>query len=307
MEQRQLLNFLSVCEEKYITKAADRRFITRQGLSKSIRELEDELSVTLLERNRNGVELTEYGKVLEKAARALTNQYDYILETIKSMKEKSSSRLFVGIADSLIWAFPHSFFSSFLSLHPEIDLSIRTTPSRNCQNYVLEQKLQLGITAPPVDTDKFDSFLIRKRKYYLVVGKNHTLAGRDSVKLEELRGEEAITLFSWLNQDDPIAEFCARNGMRTDTWLSYLDMNLIMELLETGRYVIFSDDSFLNKENFCHIEIEDVEIYAEFYLIVNKRAFINDAAEFFIKWTREQFSSLSQEKKSIPASSIVNS
>ena len=69
MEQRQLLNFLSVCEEKSITKAADRRIITRQGLSKSIRDLEEELGVKLFERDKNRVELTEYGTVLEKAAK----------------------------------------------------------------------------------------------------------------------------------------------------------------------------------------------------------------------------------------------
>jgi DNA-binding transcriptional LysR family regulator len=289
MEQRQLLNFLCTCEEKHITRAADRRFITRQGLSKSLRELEDELGVTLFERNRNGVELTEYGRILEKAARAWTTQHDYILETIKAMKEKSGSRLSVGIADSLVWAFPRSFFSGFLGAYPGIDLSISTTPSRNCQDYVLEQKLQLGITAPPIDPDTFDSFLIRKKKYNLVVGMEHHLAGRDSVKLEELRGEQAITLFSWMNQNDPIAEFCVRHGMKTDTRLSYLDINLIADLLETGRYVIFSDDSFLDRENFRCIEVTDIEMYTEFYLIINKRTFINSAAELFIAWTREQF------------------
>jgi DNA-binding transcriptional LysR family regulator len=294
MEQRQLLNFLCACEEKHITKAADRRFITRQGLSKSLRELEDELGVTLFERNRNGVELTEYGKVLEKAARAWTNQHDYILETIKSMKEKSSSRLFVGIADSLVWSFPRNFFSGFLRSHPEIELSIRTTPSRNCQDYVLEQKFQLGITAPPIDPDKFDFFLLRKKKYSLVVGKDHPLAGRSSVKMEELWGEEAITLFSWLNQEDPIADFCVRHGIKTDIRLSYLDINLIVELLETGRYVIFSAGSLLDRENLRYIEVEDAEIYVEFYLIINKRAFINSAAELFINWTREQFTRLYQ-------------
>jgi DNA-binding transcriptional LysR family regulator len=294
MEQRQLLNFLCACEEKHITKAADRRFITRQGLSKSLRELEEELGVTLFERSRNGVELTEYGKVLEKAARAWTNQHDYILETIKAMKEKSGSRLFVGIADSLVWSFPRNFFNGFLSAHPEIELSIRTTPSRNCQDYVLEQKFQLGITAPPIDPDKFDFFLLRKRKYSLVVGKTHPLAGRSSVKLEELWGEEAITLFSWLNQEDPIADFCVRHGMETDIRLSYLDTNLIVELLETGRYVIFSAGSLLDRENLRYIEVEDAEIYVEFYLIINKRAFINSTAELFISWTREQFTRLYQ-------------
>ena len=289
MEYRQLLNFLSACEEKHIIKAAQRRSITRQGLSKSLRELEEELGTQLFIRSRKGIELTEYGKVLESAAKTLTGQHDYIIETIKTMKEKSGSRLFVGIADSLIWAFPHDFFSGFISAHPEIDLSIKTTPSRNCQNFVLEQKLQIGITAPPVDSDKFNSFIIRKKKFYLVVGKRHRLAGRNSVKLEELRGEEAITLFSYLDQVDPVAEFWSRHGVQTNTRLSYLDKNLIRELVETGRYIVFLTDSSFGKENFHRIEIEGVEMYSEYYLVVNKRAFINSAAEQFITWTKEQF------------------
>ena len=289
MEQRQLLNFLCTCEEKNINKAADRRFITRQGLSKSMRELESELGVTLFERSRTGVEPTEYGKVLEKAARAWTRQHDYILETIKGMKEKSNFRLFVGIADSLVWSLPSAFFTGFLDMNPEIDLVIRTIAARNCQKYILEQKLQIGITAPPVDMDKFDSFLLRKRKFYIVVGKRHRLAERNSIKLEELRGEEAITRYAWLNQDDMIAKFCLQNGIKTNTRLSFLDKNLIMELLETGRYIIFAFESFVDRENFQYIEVVNAENYIEYYLIINKRAFINNAAELFIDWTREQF------------------
>lgn len=289
MEHRQLLNFLSACDEKRISRAAEARSITRQGLSKSLRELEDELGVSLFKRSRKGIELTEYGRVLERAARTLTNQHDYVLDTIKTMKEKGSSRLLVGIADSLVWAFPRDFFSGFMGAHPEIDLSIRTTPSRNCQHYVLEQKLQLGITAPPIDQDKFDMFLIRKKKLSLVVGKRHRLSGTKSVALEELRGEEAITLFSYLDQDDPVAEFWNRHGVQTNTRLSYLDRNLIQELIETGRYIIFLSDSSFGEGAFHRVEIEDVEMYSEFYLIVNKRAFINRAAEHFIAWTREQF------------------
>jgi DNA-binding transcriptional LysR family regulator len=288
MEQRSLLNFLSACEEKNLTKAADRRFITRQGLSKSLRELEDEMGVPLFERSRKGVELTAYGRVLEKAARAWIGQHDYIIETIKAMKEESNSRLILGIADSIIWALPQCFFSGFLSAHPEIDLSIRTVPLTICQDYVLQQKLQLGIIGSPVDPDKFDSFLIRKKRLFLVVGKQHPLAGRKSKWLEALRGEEAITLTSW-HQEDPVAEFCIRHGIKSNTRLSYLDKNFIAELLETGRYVTFFDDTLLSYANLRLIEVEDAEIYSEFYLIINKRVFLNNAVESFIAWIRGQF------------------
>jgi len=294
VEQRQLLNFLCVCEEKSITRAADRRFVTRQGLSKSIRDLEEELGVKLFERDKNRVELTEYGIVLEKAAKVWAEQHDYILETIKSMKEKNNFRLLVGIEDSLIWSLPNDFFNSFLNIHPEIDLSIRTIASKDCQKQILDQKLQIGITLPPVDKEKFDFFLLGKRKFYLVVGKHHRMAGRNSIKLEELRGEEAITRYYLVDQNDLIKKICIRNGIKMSTRLNFLDKNLIMELLETGRYVFFGLKSVFDEDNFHYIEIENSEVYIEFFLIVNKQTFSNDATELFITWTREQFTLFNQ-------------
>ena len=294
MEQRQLLNFLYTCEEKHITKAADRRFITRQGLSRSLRQLEEELGVKLFKRCRNGVELTEYGLVLERAAKVWIKQHDDILATIKNMKDKDSFRLFVGIEDSLVVFLPDDFFNGFLNAYPEIDLSIRTITSRDCQKYILEEKLQIGITAPPIDTERFDSFLLEKRKYYLVVGKHHRLAGKDSVKLEELQGEEAIIRYYLLDKDDLIEKFCVRNGIKINTRLNFLDKNLIMKLLETGRYIFFGLESFFDSENFRYIEVENTEIYMESFLVVNKQTSNNKAVEFFIAWSREQFKLFNQ-------------
>ncbi len=290
MERRQLLNFLSVCEEKNITIAADRCFITRQGLSKSLRQLEDELGIALFERNRNGVTLTEYGRVLKKAAEPWLKDHDRILQTIKDMREKSNFQLSVVIADSFERSLPVRFFSGFLSAHPEINLSIMTIASKNYQEYLLENELPVGITAPPIDGDKFDCFLLLKKRFLLVVGRNHRLAGRTSVKMEELRGEEAITRLAWQGQDDLIAKFCAENGIKTNTRLSYLEPNLLKDILETGRYIIFaSEASVLNDKDHPFIEVEDADIHVEFYLVVNKQAQINTAVELFIAWTREQF------------------
>jgi DNA-binding transcriptional LysR family regulator len=67
MDHRQLLNFLSVCEEKSFSKAAKRCFITHQGLSKSIKLLENEFNVPLFVRTGSGIETTEFGKALQDA------------------------------------------------------------------------------------------------------------------------------------------------------------------------------------------------------------------------------------------------
>jgi DNA-binding transcriptional LysR family regulator len=56
-------------------------FITHQGLSKSIKLLEDKFNVPLFVRTKQGIETTESGKVLEEAILPYINQHDKIIDT----------------------------------------------------------------------------------------------------------------------------------------------------------------------------------------------------------------------------------
>jgi DNA-binding transcriptional LysR family regulator len=287
MEHRQLLNFLSICEEKYFVRAAERRFITHQGLSRSIRELERELGVPLFERSRNGVKLTEYGRVLENAARALKNQHDYVIDTIAAMKTKSEFQLSIGMtADHPMRP---QFLGSFISEHPDIAVSIKTLPINLCQKYVLEQNMQIGFSFLPIDLNLFDAVPLWKEKLYLVTGRDHPLAKRNSIKLRELQKENIISFSISMYPGPSLHELCRQNGLELDTVLDSFDLDMVTELCATGRYVSFWGRPVENLKDLSVIEIDDAKFEAEFYLIVNKRAFINHAAELFISYVKERY------------------
>ena len=71
MELRQLHYFLTICEEKSITKAAERLFITQPSLSKQMQNLEAELNCQLFIRGARTISLTEKGKILALRAAEL--------------------------------------------------------------------------------------------------------------------------------------------------------------------------------------------------------------------------------------------
>jgi DNA-binding transcriptional LysR family regulator len=150
--------------------------------------------------------------------------------------------------------------------------------------------MHIGFSEGLIDTGRFDVLFSETwhRRLRLLIGKNHPLAGRNSVTLEELRGETAIIQAHTANKRNPVEEFCIQNGINITIWINHINKDLLTELCETGKYIGFVVSPLPNNKQLRSIPIENTEISGEFYLISNKRVFINSATETFIAWTREQ-------------------
>jgi len=71
MELRHLRYFIAVAEERSFSRGAERLHVSQPPLSRQIRDLEAELRVKLLDRNRQGVRLTKLGNAILARSRTL--------------------------------------------------------------------------------------------------------------------------------------------------------------------------------------------------------------------------------------------
>ena len=74
MELRQFKYFVAIADCGSLSRAAQQLFIAQSALSKQMAELEAELGAQLLLRSRNGVAMTEAGKVFYEYAQGITKQ-----------------------------------------------------------------------------------------------------------------------------------------------------------------------------------------------------------------------------------------
>ena len=97
MNQKQLQYFVTVYQTKNIQTAADRLFVSRQGVSKVIRLLEEELGQKLFIRSVRGVIPTDYATILLPHPRA---------PHARGTGEKRGHYLFTRPCACLSWSVP---------------------------------------------------------------------------------------------------------------------------------------------------------------------------------------------------------
>jgi len=99
MELRQLRYFVTLAEEQYFGRAADREHILQSALSQQVQRLEREIGVRLLERSTHHVALTVSGVVFLVEARQILAHVDRAAEAARSTAG-ASAPLRVAIIDS---------------------------------------------------------------------------------------------------------------------------------------------------------------------------------------------------------------
>jgi LysR family transcriptional regulator, benzoate and cis,cis-muconate-responsive activator of ben and cat genes len=100
MELRHLRYFIAVAEERSFSRAAEKLHVSQPPLSRQIRDLEVELGVKLLDRNRQGVRLTRVGTAILARSRALIRDAESFKAEAKTLDKESHEELRIGYAPS---------------------------------------------------------------------------------------------------------------------------------------------------------------------------------------------------------------
>src|SRR5262245_60632104 len=121
MELRQLRYFATVARELNFTRAAEKLRVAQPALSRQIKQLEEELGVTLFERDKRKVRLTPHGESFLTEAQSILSQADLALAHARSGK---SEILNVGYVWGLFHSTAPAALQRFRAVAPNISVNL---------------------------------------------------------------------------------------------------------------------------------------------------------------------------------------
>jgi DNA-binding transcriptional LysR family regulator len=187
-----LLYFVTVAEEGQITSAAAKLHVAQPALSQSIRLLESEVELQLLERHPRGVTLTPAGRAFLDKARAAVDAESDLARVARSLKHGASSTLTVGYIGLPPELTNPDLIDAFTAVHPEVEIALLelSFPSRPTGAWLAN--VDAAICSQPADDPEVWALPLRREPRVMLLPRSHPLAEREELCVADVIDETFI-------------------------------------------------------------------------------------------------------------------
>ncbi|MCI1901573.1 MAG: LysR family transcriptional regulator [Bifidobacteriaceae bacterium] len=193
MELRVLRYFLAVVDEQNISHAAEKLYVSQPTISRQLRELEDELGVTLFERGSRTIDLTTAGEYFVNQARQIVALADKTVANVQRTQEISGS-IVIGSAEAPMMATVAAAIGRLRENAPKVSANIYSTDANDVHMRMKTGLFDFGVVMEP--TGKSDYHFINlpgTTGWGVLVRRDSPLGRRASVTVKDLRDQQVIT------------------------------------------------------------------------------------------------------------------
>ena len=178
--------FVTLARVKHYTRAAEQLCITQPSLSHAISQLENELGVPLFEKSGRNTTLTRFGEEFLVCAEHTLSTLDAGVSSIrKSARGEGLIRL--GFLRTLGVEFIPRLAAGFLKKNAELDIhfTFHTGVTQHLLEGLAARKYDLIFCSEPLEKENLTVIPIQKQDLVLITPKDHPLASRNDIDLEE--------------------------------------------------------------------------------------------------------------------------
>lgn len=194
MEMHQVRYFLAVTKLLNFTRAAEECNVTQPSLTRAIKQLEAELGGDLFRRERPAAQLTELGQRMHPLLKQCYDAAVGARSLASSFKSGEIGALRIALTHSIDLSLLIPHLNEIRRQFNRLEFRFLRGTSREVGEFLKKGDAELGIAAEVDEAwDRLDIWPLFTEAFDLVVSREHRLAGRCTIELDDLRSEQLLS------------------------------------------------------------------------------------------------------------------
>lgn len=267
MEIYDLKLFISLAKLKNFGKTAEEFFISQPALSRRIKNIENELEVTLIYRKGTSIELSEYGEIFYKYCEEQISNYKNLKIKISEENRFEKDKLSVICLSTLYRI--GSLVSSFMLDQQGVQLHFLQHHVDRLETY--DWDLKIFCDTEYLEAE--DTALLYREDIVIALAKDHPLCQREALTLEEIKEEKFVFINQNPSINKKIQQELDQRNLKLDILMYNDDYFTVKELVKRGSGISLVPKysyGFHEEPGIVLKQLEDVHLARYNYICFNR-------------------------------------
>ena len=192
MDIRTLKTFCTVVKHQSFHRAAEELAYAQSTITMQIKKLEEDLGICLMQRGRQGFQLTEAGHYLYAHAEQLVQEMEQLREGIEHIRSGEAGFIRLGVMEPFASYRLPGILKPYIDRYPEVQLSLQIHSNQALGSLIRQGELDAAICTLPDDLGGLHYEKLLVEKLALLIPEDHPLAREETISLPMLLHEQLL-------------------------------------------------------------------------------------------------------------------
>ena len=283
--------FKDIAQNRSVSRGASMNDVSQSAASQHLQDLESEFGITLLDRSRRPLVVTEAGKrYLEMCREVLRAREDFqvALERMKSEVEgtvRVASIYSVGLSEM------SQLEQEFSRRYPQARLEVQYLRPEKVYEAVVTDRADIGLLSYPESDKEVTVLPWREEAMVVAASPYHPLAEKSEVRPQDLDGQAFVGFDEDLPIRREIDRFLREHHVRVNMTLHFDNLQMIKEAVAHGSGVSIMPARIMEEEiaqgRLIPIPIAELELYRPVGIVHRRKKRFHRAGQAFLDLLRE--------------------
>lgn len=235
MNLRDLEYLSALYQMRHFRKAAEMCNVSQPTLSGQIAKLEDELGLSLIERNTRNVMFTPAGEAVLTRARTVLEEVRQLRETAQEFKDPMAGELRLGLIPTVAPYLLPRIMPTLFDQFPRLKWRLEEKQTNQLMEQLKIGALDAVILAWLPEMEEYGKISLYEEPLWLAAHKDNPLIQKKHIELADLDGQEVLMLEDGHCLRDQALGYCFSAGAREDATFQATSLETLRHMVAAGR------------------------------------------------------------------------